>query len=84
MTGALQPRHLVLRVYAVASGDSYAVMPGGLTRVTASLDSLVVSMQRGGGSKDTWVLADGPTPQFSLLPHGIGAARGKPGHLRFA
>ena len=24
-------------------------------------------MQRGGGSKDTWVLADGPTPQFSLL-----------------
>ena len=66
--GRIQPRHLVLRVYAVAAGDSYAVMPGGLTRVTASLDSLVVSMQRGGGSKDTWVLADGPTPQFSLLP----------------
>ncbi len=66
--GRAQPRHLVLRVYAVASGDSYAVMPGGLTRVTSSLDSLVVSMQRGGGSKDTWVLADGPTPQFSLLP----------------
>jgi uncharacterized circularly permuted ATP-grasp superfamily protein/uncharacterized alpha-E superfamily protein len=66
--GRVQPRHLVLRVYAVASGDSYSVMPGGLTRVTASLDSLVVSMQRGGGSKDTWVLADGPTPQFSLLP----------------
>ena len=67
MTAAIQPRHLVLRVYVVAAGDSYAVMPGGLTRVTASLDSLVVSMQRGGGSKDTWVLADGPTPQFSLL-----------------
>jgi uncharacterized circularly permuted ATP-grasp superfamily protein/uncharacterized alpha-E superfamily protein len=66
--GRAQPRHMVLRVYAVASGDSYAVMPGGLTRVTSSLDSLVVSMQRGGGSKDTWVLADGPTPQFSLLP----------------
>jgi uncharacterized circularly permuted ATP-grasp superfamily protein/uncharacterized alpha-E superfamily protein len=65
--GPVQPRHLVLRVYAVAAGDSYAVMPGGLTRVSSSLDSLVVSMQRGGGSKDTWVLADGPTPQVSLL-----------------
>jgi uncharacterized circularly permuted ATP-grasp superfamily protein/uncharacterized alpha-E superfamily protein len=65
--GRAQPRHLVLRVYVVATGDSYAVMPGGLTRVSSSLDSLVVSMQRGGGSKDTWVLADGPTPQLSLL-----------------
>ena len=25
-------------------------------------------MQRGGGSKDTWVLADGPVSAFSLLP----------------
>src|SRR5665213_1615406 len=49
----LQPRHFVLRVYLVANGDSYAVMPGGLTRVTTSLDSLVVSMKHGGGSKDT-------------------------------
>jgi len=66
--GVLRPRHLVLRVYAVASGDgSYSVMPGGLTRVTASLDDLVTSMQSGGGSKDTWVLAEGPTSQFSLL-----------------
>jgi len=65
--GRLQPRHFVLRVYAVASGDSYAVMPGGLTRVTNSLDSLVVSMQHGGGSKDTWVLTDERIPEFSLL-----------------
>src|SRR5439155_5568581 len=42
--GTLDTRHLVLRVFAVASGDSYAVMPGGLTRITSSLDSLVVSM----------------------------------------
>jgi uncharacterized circularly permuted ATP-grasp superfamily protein/uncharacterized alpha-E superfamily protein len=63
----LQPRHFVLRVYLVANGDSYAVMPGGLTRVTTSLDSLVVSMQHGGGSKDTWVLADQPAAEFSLL-----------------
>ncbi|MGH7337830.1 MAG: circularly permuted type 2 ATP-grasp protein, partial [Myxococcota bacterium] len=61
------PRHLVLRVYAVRTGDGYAVMPGGLTRVSPSPDSLVVSSQRGGGSKDTWVLADGPVPYASLI-----------------
>jgi uncharacterized alpha-E superfamily protein len=31
-------------------------MPGGLTRVATGHKSLVVSMQLGGGSKDTWVL----------------------------
>ena len=65
--GLLHSRHLVLRVFAVASGDSYVVMPGGLSRITASLDSLVVSMQHGGGSKDTWILADSAPPPFSLL-----------------
>ena len=43
-------------------------MPGGLTRIAASADTLVVSMQKGGGSKDTWVLSTGPVSTFSLLP----------------
>ena len=34
-------------------------MPGGLTRVSVEPSSLVVSMQLGGGSKDTWVLDGG-------------------------
>jgi uncharacterized circularly permuted ATP-grasp superfamily protein/uncharacterized alpha-E superfamily protein len=63
----LEPRHLVLRVYAVPSGGSYVVMPGGLARISRSLDSMVVSMQSGGGSKDTWVLGDAPAPPFTLL-----------------
>jgi uncharacterized circularly permuted ATP-grasp superfamily protein/uncharacterized alpha-E superfamily protein len=69
-TGGLEgatPRHLVLRVYAVRSGDRYVLMPGGLTRVSPSPDSLVVSSQRGGGSKDTWVLAEGPVPYTTLI-----------------
>ena len=70
--GVLHSRHLVLRVFAVASGDSYTVMPGGLSRITASLDSLVVSMQYGGGSKDTWVAADTQPPPFSLLRKAAG------------
>jgi uncharacterized circularly permuted ATP-grasp superfamily protein/uncharacterized alpha-E superfamily protein len=65
--GPLEPRHLVLRVYAVASGDSYTVMPGGLTRITASMDDFVASMQSGGGSKDTWVIAEGTPSPLSLL-----------------
>ena len=56
-----------MRVFAVTTGKSYSVMPGGLTRISASLSNMVVSMQRGGGSKDTWVLGDGPAPEFTLL-----------------
>lgn len=50
------PRHVVLRVFAGWDGESYTVLPGGLTRVSTADKSLVVSMQHGGGSKDTWVL----------------------------
>lgn len=69
--GGLEPRHVVLRAFAVWSGDGYVVMPGGLTRISTSQDSLVVSMQQGGGSKDTWVLADRdeePFPQEAVRP----------------
>ncbi|MGB7217773.1 MAG: circularly permuted type 2 ATP-grasp protein [Vicinamibacterales bacterium] len=52
----LEPRHAVLRVLAAWDGSSYAVLPGGLTRVATGGQSLVVSMQLGGGSKDTWVV----------------------------
>ena len=42
-------------------------MPGGLTRFSAAADSMIVSMQRGGGSKDTWVPSTGPVDTFTLL-----------------
>jgi len=58
------PRHWMLRVYACAAQGSYRVMPGGLTRVSADTATSEVSMQRGGGSKDTWVIADGPLPAY--------------------
>jgi uncharacterized circularly permuted ATP-grasp superfamily protein/uncharacterized alpha-E superfamily protein len=56
----LQPRAIGMRVYAVATADGYRVLPGGLTRVAADADADVVSMQRGGASKDTWVLGERP------------------------
>lgn len=63
----LEPRGVVLRAYVTASGDSHMAMPGGLTRISMSAGDPVISMQTGGGSKDTWVLADGPIPTVSLL-----------------
>ncbi len=65
--GRAQARHVVLRGYCAAREGGWEVLPGGLTRVAVSRDSLVVSMQRGGGSKDTWVRCEGPVPPVSLL-----------------
>ncbi len=53
--GALEPRHVDLRPFAVTGPDTW-VLPGGLTRVALKKGSLVVNSSQGGGSKDTWVL----------------------------
>ncbi len=52
-------RHVDLRPYILYGKDVH-VMPGGLTRVALRKGSLVVNSSQGGGSKDTWVLADQP------------------------
>ncbi|MDE8347638.1 MAG: circularly permuted type 2 ATP-grasp protein, partial [Acidocella sp.] len=52
------PRHLDLRPFVVTGRDSW-VLPGGLTRVAMKRGSLIVNSSQGGGSKDTWVLAEG-------------------------
>ena len=64
----LGSRTVGLRVFAVATPSGYHVMPGGLTRVAGDDQSRVIAMQRGGRSKDTWVLSDAPVnASFSLL-----------------
>jgi uncharacterized circularly permuted ATP-grasp superfamily protein/uncharacterized alpha-E superfamily protein len=70
----LAARAVGLRVFAVATGDGqWRVMPGGLTRVAGSHDARIVSMQRGGASKDTWVLADAPQAgRITLLRTTVG------------
>ncbi len=50
-------RHVDLRPYALYGEDQY-VLPGALTRVALKKGSLVVNSSQGGGSKDTWVLAE--------------------------
>jgi len=53
------PRHVDLRPY-VLSGKNVTLVPGGLTRVALREGSLVVNSSQGGGTKDTWVLAEDP------------------------
>ena len=54
----IRARHLDLRPFAVTGRETW-VLPGGLSRVAMKEGSLIVNSSQGGGSKDTWVLADG-------------------------
>ena len=63
--GVFKGRHVDLRPYILYGKDIF-VLPGGLTRVALKEGSLVVNSSQGGGSKDTWVLADdSPTGQVA-------------------
>jgi uncharacterized circularly permuted ATP-grasp superfamily protein len=54
----LEGRHVDLRPYILHGGDDIFVLPGGLTRVALKKGSYVVNSSQGGGTKDTWVLAE--------------------------
>ena len=56
--GRLRRTHQDLRPF-VLTGPEVHVTPGGLTRVALKDGSLVVNSSQGGGSRDTWVMAEG-------------------------
>ena len=56
----LEPRKVMCRLFSIAKNDEYSVMPGGLVRVAPERENLFVSNQRGGVSKDFWIVADEP------------------------
>lgn len=58
INGKIQPRRVDLRPFALCGPDGIEIVPGGLTRVALKEGSLVVNSSQGGGSKDTWVLAN--------------------------
>lgn len=60
--GHSMPASVLLRVFAVRSGDDYLVMPGGLTRVAQDESSQGILMRADGGTKDTWVDLADPSP----------------------
>jgi uncharacterized circularly permuted ATP-grasp superfamily protein len=54
---SIEARHVDLRPFVLQGNQSY-VTAGGLTRVALVKGSLVVNSSQGGGSKDTWILAE--------------------------
>ncbi len=77
---AFAARPMGIRVYAMATPEGYVVMPGGMARIAAETSVGIVSTQRGGGSKDIWVLPEdgdkdgtGDTAQFALQFSGMRA-----------
>jgi uncharacterized circularly permuted ATP-grasp superfamily protein/uncharacterized alpha-E superfamily protein len=62
-----QPWHATLRSFLVATGDTYATMPGGLMRASPTAEALGETMAAGQGSKDVWILSEGPVRPVTLL-----------------
>ncbi len=62
----LHPRHLVIRAFTAGNGRDYDVMPGGLTRVSPDANTFVVSSQKGGVSKDTWLIRESGSVRDAL------------------
>jgi len=56
--GRIEPRNAVVRAFSLKKDENYTVMNGGLVRVSASKDALLVSSQKGGTSKDLWILGE--------------------------
>jgi uncharacterized circularly permuted ATP-grasp superfamily protein len=54
----IAPRHVDLRPFVLQGSNGVRVVPGGLTRVAMTENSLVVNSSQGGGTKDTWVVDD--------------------------
>ncbi|QDU64439.1 hypothetical protein Pan216_53290 [Planctomycetes bacterium Pan216] len=72
MDRTMVPAHVTLRAFLVSSNDSYKVMQGGLARISPSTQPPPASSWEGEGSKDTWILSEGPVRPITLLQ--------KPGH----
>jgi len=52
----IEPRNAVIRTFCLKKDTDYSVMNGGLVRIAASKDNLLISSKSGGISKDLWIL----------------------------
>jgi uncharacterized circularly permuted ATP-grasp superfamily protein/uncharacterized alpha-E superfamily protein len=66
--GRIVPRPFVLRVFAAATPQGWAVMPGGFCRIAEQLDARAVSMGDGARAADVWVVSDKAVSTRTLLP----------------
>ncbi len=58
LESGVAPRHVDLRPFVLQGATDVCVVPGGLTRVAMTENSLIVNSSQGGGTKDTWVVDD--------------------------
>ncbi|MHC3993905.1 circularly permuted type 2 ATP-grasp protein [Thiomicrolovo sp. ZZH C-3] len=69
---SVEPRNAVIRSYAFKRGSQYWVMNGGLVRVASQKDAFLISSQKGGTSKDLWIVGEeeerAPSNPFKQLP----------------
>ena len=54
----IAPRHVDFRPFVLTGTNGVKIVPGGLTRVALKEGSLVVNSSQGGGTKDSFVLAN--------------------------
>lgn len=68
----IEPRNAVIRAFSFKRDSSYWVMNGGLVRVSTQKDAFLVSSQKGGTSKDLWIVGDDmerpPIDPFKQVP----------------
>jgi uncharacterized circularly permuted ATP-grasp superfamily protein len=55
----IAPRHVDFRPFVLTGANGVKIVPGGLTRVALREGSLVVNSSQGGGTKDSFILANG-------------------------
>ncbi|PSR35254.1 MAG: UDP-N-acetylmuramate dehydrogenase, partial [Sulfobacillus thermosulfidooxidans] len=55
--GQFEARYVDFRPFCLLGKDPW-ILPGGLTRVSGTSQSLVVNSSQGGAIKDTWVLRE--------------------------
>lgn len=55
---SIEPRSATIRTFLIKNDNDYSVMNGGLVRVSTTKDALLISSQKGGTSKDLWILGN--------------------------
>lgn len=65
--GGSVSQYALMRMFACATEDGFAVMPGGLAITAPDIPTLICDCADLQQSKDIWVLSDGPVKEFSLL-----------------
>jgi uncharacterized circularly permuted ATP-grasp superfamily protein/uncharacterized alpha-E superfamily protein len=65
--GGVKSRYTLFRLFACATDQGFAVMPGGLAISAGDVDTLLDRFPERQQSKDIWVLSDEPVVPFSLI-----------------